>query len=226
MTNRLSIIVPAYNEAKLIGTNLMELTQVFPDAELIVINDGSIDETANIILKFGSQINFVDNRINMGKGFAIRHGMLIASGDYLIFTDADLPFGTEGIKKIEAALVERNVDVVIAEKVDYKRGMLYFAARKLIRIIIFLLFRFPFQDTQAGLKGFTRQAAVDIIKNSIINGFAIDIEILMIAKKKRLRVGSLNLIARRNELRKSHFKVKSGLSLLFDIIKIRLHNYH
>jgi dolichyl-phosphate beta-glucosyltransferase len=225
MINRLSIIIPAYNEAKLIEKNLRELTQVFPDAELIVINEGSTDETATNIKIFDSQIMLIDNCLNTGKGFAIRQGMLMASGDYFIFTDADLPFGTEGIKKIQTALVDGNVDVVIAEKVEYKRGIIYLSARKIIRIMIFLLFRFPFQDTQAGLKGFTRQAAVDIFKNSIINGYAIDIEILWIAKKKQFRVESLNFIARRNELRRSHFNAKSGLSLVFDIIKIRLKNY-
>ena len=119
MIKRLSIIIPAYNEAKLIEKNIRELMKVFPDAELIVINEGSTDETATNIKIFASQIMLIDNRLHMGKGFAIRQGMLIANGDYLIFTDAGLPVGTEGIQKIQAALVDGNVDVVIAEKEEF-----------------------------------------------------------------------------------------------------------
>ena len=223
MSRKLSIIIPAYNEGKMLEAVSIEILKSFPHAELIICNDGSSDNTSDIHIKPGSKIKYIENTINRGKGFSIRQGMFAATGDHVIFTDADLPFGVEGIQKIAAALDAGNADVVIAEKTGYRRSVLYLVARKLMRWTLFLLFRFPYHDTQAGLKGFTRQAKDDIFKHSVINGFAIDIEILVIAKIKLMRVAAINLVVKKNEFRKSHFKLKSGLWFLIDIIKIKSH---
>jgi dolichyl-phosphate beta-glucosyltransferase len=221
MAKKLSIIVPAYNEGRMLEAASIEILKSFPHVELIICNDGSSDNTSTINIKLGSKIKYIESGINKGKGFSIRKGMFAATGDYVIFTDADLPFGVEGIQKILAALDSGKADVVIAEKTGYRRSVLYLVARKLMRWTLCLLFRFPYHDTQAGLKGFTRQAKDDIFRHSVINGFAIDVEILMIAKIKLMRIESINLAVRKNEFRKSHFKLKSGLRFLSDIIKIR-----
>ena len=99
MAKKLSVIVPAYNEGNRLEEASIEILQSFPHVELIICNDGSSDNTSNINLKLGSKIKYIENGINKGKGFSVRKGMLAATGDYLIFTDADLPFGVEGFRK-------------------------------------------------------------------------------------------------------------------------------
>jgi len=225
MANRLSIIIPAYNEEKILAAVSRAILQSFPSVELIICNDGSTDGSSSIITELGSQIKHIYNRTNKGKGFSVRQGMLAATGDYIIFTDADLPFGIEGIKRVKDKLDLTCADIVICEKVLYQKSNIYFALRTLMRGLIFLLFRFPYHDTQAGLKGFKRDAAKEIFKNSIINGFAIDVEILWIAKKKLMNVETIKLVPLYDEFRKSSFIIRNGFLFLIDVFKIRLKNY-
>jgi len=225
MANRLSIIIPAYNEEKKLAAVSRAILQSFPSVELIICNDGSTDGSSSIIMELGSQIKHIYNAINKGKGFSVRQGMLAATGDYIIFTDADLPFGIEGINRVKEKLDLGCADIVICEKVLYQKSNIYFALRKLMRGIIFLLFRFPYNDTQAGLKGFKRNAAKEIFKNSVINGFAIDVEILWIAKKKLMNVETIKLVPLYDEFRKSSFIIRNGFLILINIFKIRLKNY-
>jgi len=94
---RYSFIVPAYNEAERLGTSLDRMQRYVAesrwDAEIIVVNDGSRDETAAVVKEFASRnpmIRLIENPGNRGKGYSVRHGMMTASGDFLLFTDADL----------------------------------------------------------------------------------------------------------------------------------------
>src|ERR1700719_968169 len=92
-----SIVIPAFNEGRRIGRTLEQIQQFLAasgwDAEIIVVNDGSKDETAALVRKFGEddgRVRLLENPGNRGKGYSVRHGMLEARGEWLIFTDADL----------------------------------------------------------------------------------------------------------------------------------------
>lgn len=222
---KISIIIPAYNEVKVLRKNLEIILQNFPDAEVILVDDGSRDKTADIFQKKFPHIKYIRLSKNKGKGFAIRKGMLEANGDYLIFSDADLPFGVDGVREIVKSLILQDNQVVIAEKTNYKKGFLYLLVRKCVRKISSIMFRLSFNDTQAGLKGFTREAGEYIFQNTFINRFACDVEMLFLAQRGGLKVKSIPLSVQTDPKRLSHFKFKEGLIFVYDIFKIRIHKY-
>jgi dolichyl-phosphate beta-glucosyltransferase len=189
----LSVVVPAYNEEVRIEKSLEKLAAYlqanFPAFEIIVIDDGSKDLTARKV----QQAAAVNNRIvlhslpsNRGKGFAVRMGMLMAKGDIVIFTDADLSTPVEqialAIKELERGYPvviasRRHPQSVIARRQSWARELIGRGFNKLIRFVLSL----PFKDTQCGFKCFTAGAAKAIFARATIDTFSFDVEILIIA---------------------------------------------
>src|SRR5574343_532478 len=95
----LSIIIPAYNAENFINNTLEKIISSFPESEIIVINDGSNDKTLEKLQGYDN-IKVINHEKNVGKGMALRSGFDLASKDFIIFTDADLPYGVENINKI------------------------------------------------------------------------------------------------------------------------------
>jgi dolichyl-phosphate beta-glucosyltransferase len=218
----LSIIVPAFNEAAILDDTLSRLVEAFPDTEIILVSDGSGDSTEEVAGRFAPAVRFLSYQPNRGKGYAIRMGMLAARGDTLVFTDADLPFGVEGVRDVIDQLgPDSGWDVVIAQKTRLSRGSLYRAARWAVRLLIRAVDGLDLPDTQAGLKGFTRAAARRIFTRTQVNRFAADIEMLYLANREGFSVKSLPMAVQK-EPRPSTFNAKQGLYLLADIWKIRL----
>jgi len=222
---KLSIVIPAYNEGYILQKNLSLVIKSFPEAEIILSDDGSNDNTEEIARKFSKNIRYLKSAENKGKGHTIKKGMLEANGDYTIFSDADLPFGIEGIKKVADELISKKRQIVIAEKINYKKGFFYLFVRKIAGKIVSLIFAFSFGDTQAGLKGFSAETKERIFQNTFINRFACDVEMLFLAKKDGLEVITVPLEIRSGSKRLSHFKFKEGLFFMFDVFKIRFHRY-
>jgi dolichyl-phosphate beta-glucosyltransferase len=218
--SRVSIIIPSYNEASILDGTLRELTEAFPGEEIILVGDGSTDSTATVAARHAPAVTYVTYQPNHGKGYAIRTGMLAATGHLLVFTDADLPFGVEGVRRVLHELESNNCDLAIAEKTRIRRGPFYRVARVGVRVVIRLLVRLRWPDTQAGLKGFTRTAARQVFTRTRIDRFAADIEMLFLAQTLGLRIHSLPMDVR-NDPRPSTFNPRQGLYLLLDIWKIR-----
>src|SRR5215470_10229327 len=168
---KFSIVIPAYNEQRRIGETLTRLRTYLDEqkwsAEIVVVNDGSRDETPNIISHFASenpQIRLVNNPGNQGKGYAVRNGMLNARGQVLLFTDADLSSPISEAPKLFAAL-DAGADVAMGsrwldpslqfQRQSLKRQIMSRAYNLYIRAIL----TFPYRDTQCGFKAFTRSAA-------------------------------------------------------------------
>ena len=155
-----SIVVPAYNEGPILSSTLEQLTSHFPTGEVIVVSDGSTDDTVAVARAFHPAVRVIEYSPNRGKGHAVCTGMLAAAGETMIFTDADLPFGVDGVQRLLDVFEERPcVDVVIAEKTGLYRGPLYRAARGVVRIGVRWMLGLDRMDTQAGLKGFRRRVA-------------------------------------------------------------------
>jgi glycosyltransferase involved in cell wall biosynthesis len=191
----LSIIIPARNEAKRLPHTLEHILSYIRakgwTAEIIVVNDGSTDDTANVVRSFAarnSSIRLIDNLVNQGKGSGIRQGMLRASGDILLFTDADDSTPIEDAEKLIAA-IEDGADIVIGSRwVDrhlqaepqplHRRlnGRIY---NLLLRSILGL----DLTDTQNGFKAFTRKAGKAVFAVQKILGWGFDAESLFFAKK-------------------------------------------
>ncbi len=163
---------------------------------------------------------------NRGKGFAIRRGVLAAQGEVIVFTDADLPFGTEGVRAVVERLEAADApDVVIASKATEQRGVAYRVARALVRQVVRVVLGLSFQDTQAGLKGFRRESASTIFSQAVVDRFATDLEILYIARRHDYRVSPVLLELETTGGRPSSFTAGQGLLLLRDIWRIARHQY-
>jgi dolichyl-phosphate beta-glucosyltransferase len=204
MNELVSVIIPAYNEYMRIIPALEKITRYMGEQsrsfEIIVIDDGSSDGTVesvgNFIKKTGGNISLYLNGKNFGKGYSVKRGMLLARGDYRLFTDADL---STPIEETERFLKEISAgyDVVIAsrsiEGSDIaKRQPFYreFMGRTFNRIIKQVL-NVPYKDTQCGFKMFTADAAKTIFGLLKTEGFAFDVELILIALKKGYKIKEL-----------------------------------
>lgn len=169
------------------------LDQHHPGCELIVVLDGCTDNTAGEARAAcqGSlcQVKIIELPVNQGKGAAVRTGILAASGQYLFFTDADLSYAPETIEQFHARLKE-GADVVIAQR--QKNTTYPGIARKLLaagsRFLVGNIILPGIRDTQAGFKGFTRQAALYLFRRQRTSRFLFDLEILVIARNKGFRI--------------------------------------
>jgi len=230
----LSVIIPAYDEEKRLPKTLEEIDKYLNkqsyDYEILVVNDGSKDKTAEVVRQQVSVIKnlrLLDNKINRGKGTVVRQGMLEAKGEYRIFTDADNSTSIDQLEKMWSEF-EKSYDIVIGSR-DVKgavlnppqpwlRNVILGEGFKLIRKIIIGLW--DIQDSQCGFKGFTAKAANEIFPRCKINRFAFDPEILVIAKKLGYKIKEIPVYWR-NDL-KSKVKFKSMIKMLIDLFKIRL----
>jgi dolichyl-phosphate beta-glucosyltransferase len=190
----ISVVIPAFNEGERIEFTLRELLRYleprFGHFEIIVVDDGSADDTAEKVKRVAAinrQIVLLSISPNRGKGFAVRQGMLRATSDVALFTDADL---STPVEEIAAALAElaRGFPVVIASRrhPDSTIGCRQSRAREFIGRTFNALVRrwigLPYKDTQCGFKCFTRSAAHEIFSRARIDRFSFDVEVLLIAR--------------------------------------------
>lgn len=220
----LSIIIPAYEKGKLVINTIKSLLEHFPQAEIIIINDGSKDDTKKIKDIFGAKIIYLENEINYGKGYSLRKGFNKAKGKYLIFTDADLPFSVEYINKAFEKLKEKKSIVIGHRKRFYNDRFYKKFLRPFLYLVLKILFGFKYHDTQCGLKGFVKERGKRIFALSVTNGFVIDIEILNLAKRLGYLVDEIEV---KQEIFSdlSTFNFSSMLQMLFDLLIIRFRRY-
>ncbi|MDI6784961.1 MAG: glycosyltransferase family 2 protein [bacterium] len=188
-TGKISIIMPAYNEGKHIYANVMETKQLFDESgcvyEIIVVDDGSKDNTleeAERAVAIASNIKLTRNTTNIGKGFAIREGFKLVTGDMVIFLDSDLDLHPSQIKLLFEIMQKENADVVIGSKRHPESKLDYPLKRRIISSVYFflvkLLFGLPLRDTQTGLKMFKRKVLDEVIPLLLVKRYAFDLELL------------------------------------------------
>ena len=222
---KLSIIIPAYQKGEWITNTIKSLIKYFPQAEIVVINDGSTDDTEKIKDIFKEQIVYLENKKNQGKGYSLRKGFARAQGQYLIFTDADLPFNVKDIERV-FQMLKQSKSVVIARRKEFHNDKFYKRLlRPLLYLALIIFFGFKYSDTQCGLKGFTKNQGKKIISSTITNGFAIDIEILYLAKKLSCPVAEILVEQEEFSLSPSTFNLINMLRVLFDLFIIRCNKY-
>jgi dolichyl-phosphate beta-glucosyltransferase len=197
----LSIVIPAYKEGERIGQNLLEIEKFLSNKnysyEIIVVVDGSPDNTAEIVKNYSSQIKnirLIDNKENHGKGYVVRQGLLETKGKYVVFLDAD---GSTSITHVEKFLpeLENGTDVVVGSR-KIKGAFVQIHQPKyrefmgeggnwLIRIVLGL---WSFPDTQCGFKMLTGEAAHEIAKRMVVDRFGFDFELIVLAYKLGFKV--------------------------------------
>lgn len=191
---KISLIIPMYNESSIIAdtakTVFEYMSANFEDYEVIFVDDGSKDNSAEV----ANSLALPNVRVsgyggNKGKGAAVRHGMLEASGDVIMFTDADLAYGTDVIKRVyDIFSGDESIKIVTGSRnlsADGYEG--YTALRKLMSKVyikvLCIVGGFKLSDSQCGCKAFCSSAAKDIFSRCEVNGFAFDFEAILWAGK-------------------------------------------
>ncbi len=228
----LSIIVPAYNEAGRIAPTLFDIDRYLSVAdfsyEIIVVNDGSLDKTKEIVNKLAEgpikKLKIIGYEKNRGKGEAVKLGMLSAKGEIRLFMDSDnstkineiekfLPFFEKGFNVVIGSRTAKGSEIPIRQplwkQISGKLGNLF------TRILVIPRIR----DTQCGFKAFSEKAAEDIFPRARIRSGIFDVEILAIAKLLEYRIKEIGV--RWEDDPDSRFGIKSYLRSLLDTIKIR-----
>lgn len=195
-----SLIIPAYNEAERIGKSLLSakdyLADFFSSYEIIVVDDGSSDNTAEIAKNYSNNIKVFKLDRNSGKGAAVRRGMLEASGSYRVFSDADFSTPIYELKKIMDEL-KSNADICIGsrairpELIKVHQPFFRELLGKTFNVFVQTLLFSGIKDTQCGFKGFKDYAAENIFSKAKIDGFGFDVEILYIAKKEGYKIAQV-----------------------------------
>ncbi len=200
----LSVVIPAYKEGERIGRNLLEVDKYlkakdFP-YEILVVVDGSPDNTAEVCRNYSHQVanlRVIDNAENHGKGYAVRQGLLEAKGALRLFLDAD---GSTSITHWDAFApeFENGADVVIGSRdlpdsfiqvhQPKYREFMGNAGNWLIRVVLGL-WRYP--DTQCGFKALTAEAAEAVAGRMVVDRFGFDFEFLVLAKKLGFKIEQL-----------------------------------
>jgi glycosyltransferase involved in cell wall biosynthesis len=228
----LSIIIPAYNESARIGHALEQVLACVHErswpAEVIVVNDGSRDNTAEIVRRFAERdpiVRMIENPVNRGKGFSVRNGMLHAAGEVLMFTDADLSSPMEETERLLAAIRE-GADIAIGSRwldkgrqtkhQPWYRQMFGRCFNAVTRLVMGL----PFADTQCGFKAFRRDAAYTVFQLQRIERWGFDPEILFIALKRGYVVREVP-VTWGHDARSQLSYLKDGIKMLEELVYIR-----
>jgi glycosyltransferase involved in cell wall biosynthesis len=190
-----SIVIPAYNESARLGTTLEKVLAYVHaqqwDAEVIVVNDGSRDNTAEIVRSFAakdSALRLIENPGNHGKGYSVRNGMLHAKGSIVLFSDADLSSPIEEAPKLFQSLAT-GADIAIgsrwlrAETQTQRQPFHRQVMGRIFNLLLRITLGLNFADTQCGFKAFKRKAVDAIFPLQKIERWGFDPEILFLARK-------------------------------------------
>lgn len=231
---KLSIIIPCYNEGDKVLNNIIKIENNLKlkniNYEIIIVNDGSTDNTKEALSYFSEEstnnyISIINYDQNKGKGYAIKTGIEKAIGEWVLFMDADL--STDIIAIDEVLRNMGNYDVIIGSRhnkdtiLKKKQGITRTFIGRVCNILTNLIVPLKLSDTQCGFKAFEGTLAKNIIKKQKINRFAFDVEYLYISKLNKKNILEIPIIWENDEDSKVSI-VRSSFSFLKDLIKIRL----
>ena len=234
MKSSVSVIVPAYNEESRIPSTLERLCEYlkchFREFEIIIVDDGSSDDTASVVKALSlklEELKLIQYEKNMGKGYAVRKGVLSSVGALVLMCDADLSTPIEELEKLRTLIDEAGFDIaigsrglresdIIARQPWYREGM-----GKIFNMFVRTLVFGGIKDTQCGFKLFRGDVARNLFASSLINGFSFDVEILFLARKTGCRIKEepvkwLNSPNSRVRL------IRDPVKMFFELLKIRI----
>ena len=194
----LSIVIPSFNEELRLPGTLAQISSYIRaskrETEVIVVDDGSTDRTADVASSFRGEIprlRVVANEENRGKGYSVRHGMMEARGRIVLFTDADLSAPIEEADKLLAALADHDVAIgsraIDRSLIAIRQSVFREYAGMIFNFIVRAILRLPFVDTQCGFKAFRREQCRVIFEQQRIERFGFDPELLYLARHHGLR---------------------------------------
>lgn len=203
---KISVIMPAFNEAGYIASAIEETVKTFSEFgcqwELIVMDDGSSDNTFEIAeevsLKYPQQVIVKKNPFNLGKGRAIKKAIHYISGDYVVFLDADMDLHPLQVQTLFDIMRLDNADIVIGSKLHPNSVVNYPFERRIVSFVYYLLvrilFNLPCHDTQTGLKLFKAEVVRKVFPRILVRRFAYDLEVLANAHHLGYRIAEAPIV--------------------------------
>ncbi len=229
---RYSIVIPAYNESARIPATLKAVLTCIRaskwDAEVIVVNDGSADDTVRIVEQIAAgapEIRLLKNPGNRGKGYSVRNGVLHSTGDIVMFTDSDLSAPMDEAERLFAAIAA-GADIAIGSRwlesgrQTHRQPLYRQFFGRCFNAVCRMVMRLPFADTQCGFKAFTRAAAETVFQLQTIERWGFDPEILFIALRRGFRVVEVPVSWSHDERTRMSY-LRDGLQMLKELVIIR-----
>ena len=225
---KISLIIPAYREEARIGKSLGIISDYFKtqeyEWEIIVVDDGSGDDTVGICKEFEG-VKVLEQEKNKGKGAAVRRGMLEAKGDFRVFSDADLSTPIYEIEKLISSFKEgfdvcigsrALVSEMIKEHQPWYRESMGKFFNTLVQVLVFK----GIEDTQCGFKGFSGEVAENIFSRTKIDGFAFDVEVLFLAGTLNYKIKEI-AVEWFNDERSTVNPITDSAKMFLEILRVR-----
>lgn len=235
---KISVIIPAYNEASRIGPTIKRLISYLPNHfekfEIIVVDDSSKDKTAQIAGEYAAkakhangELSIIHNKENRGKGFSVKAGMLKAKYPLVLFSDSDLATPIEEVEKLishigkyDIAIASRNMkDSVIKTKQSFFRRLI----GKMFPLVVNIFALRGIKDTQCGFKLFKKSAARKIAQRQTIDRFCFDVEQLIIAKQLGYKIMEVPVVWI-DQKGSTVNPIKDSFRMLRDVFKIKINS--
>jgi glycosyltransferase involved in cell wall biosynthesis len=233
-------VIPAYNEAGRIRGSLERLVAWLMEpgggapgsAEIVVVDDGSsdataatVDEAARALPPGAPALHLLRSGVNRGKGYSIKHGVLLATGDVLLLSDADFSTPIEELPRLLEPVTAGACDIAIGSRglaesdIEVHQPLWREAMGRTFNRIVRALTRLPYRDTQCGFKVMRRAAVLPLFRAARVERFAYDVEILYLARKARVAVREIPVRWRDARGSKVH-AWRDSLDMLKDVLRI------
>ena len=228
---KVSIVIPAFNEASRIRASLRRIAEYLDGVgyltEIIVVDDGSTDETVHIVeaTKFPG-LRLIRNGSNRGKGYSVRNGFLAATGEYVLFTDADLSAPIEELDKLLAVALKENADVVVGSRaldmkfIEKHQSSIREGGGRLFNVMVRIVLGLKIHDTQCGFKLFKRDRVQSAFQKQTTHGFGFDPELLFVMSRQGLKIIEVSVRWSHAEGSKIRF-FRDGVRMFTDLLRIR-----
>ncbi len=229
---KLSVVIPAYNEASRISHTLLAVSDYLKNQayeyEILVVNDGSKDNTAGVVRDLEPSIqnlHLIDNKENHGKGWVTKQGMLAATGDVRLFMDADNSTAVDEVEKM-LPLFDQGYEVVIGSRriqgsvITVHQPWFRDFLGGVFRLIVHTAVPIGVTDSQCGFKAFSGTAAQAIFPKQSIYRWAFDVEILALARKMGFKLKEVPITWINDT--ESHVKLSGMVSMLVEVLQVRL----
>jgi glycosyltransferase involved in cell wall biosynthesis len=240
MEPSLSIIIPAYNEETRIGTTLDAILDFLSHqpylAEIVVVNDGSTDFTADVVSSrhkdyaaAGIDLRILTNEPNRGKGYSVKRGVIEAKSDIVLFTDADLSSPITEAPKLIQPIQQGQADLVFGSRaldrslIAVRQPLARDFGGRIFNLLMRLIIGLPFKDTQCGFKAFRRPLTLPAVKLQRVERFGFDPELLYIARKRGLKLLEVPVAWSHSEGSRVSF-LRDSIKMFADLIVIRLNS--
>jgi dolichyl-phosphate beta-glucosyltransferase len=230
---RLSVVIPAFNEAARLPRTLRRIREYLDGLgmtyEVVVVDDGSSDDTYGQARDAGGPVATVlRNEENRGKGYSVRRGMLQARGELRLMTDADLSTPIEELRRLMAR-IEEGFHVVIASRalpdsnIEIRQPWYRESMGRLFNRIVQLVVVPGLHDTQCGFKLFTAAAAIDAFTPARLDGFAFDVEALFLARQRGHRIAEMPVTWRNDAA--TRVTTLRGVLAFLDLLRVPVNDW-